>query len=604
MELLNTIRTSRLGPYVFGILASLLILVLFAIVLGSAPKNEKQVRSSVSSAQGISQGQSTFRSEAHPIPSDLEYEASLGNGQLTSDFARLAALRKQLLSADEAQIVDLLVESNNIDSLYRRDATQFQIFRALSLRNPIGALAHAAEFPWGQQKRFIRAVFCEWSLNDLPTSVEYAQELGDLERQMAAIAILDARDDLSFDEQLNIATDLGFPDIAAVKREKLIVAASESDPESAWYSIIGDSTSDTDQVSTLVSIAEVWIQSAGPEILDQALESHLGEELQQEFLVELLGRIAEYHPMQAFQVAKDLYIESKNQAYLTAVVSSWALNDPSAALEAVARLSPRSFRKSLQETIVWTWITADPTDVLESISTIPREFRSAARESAIRYLSTFFPEQAAQNIASVRDKESKGSLAVAIANEWAENDVYDALNWILTDAQVSDMRDNLLYNIVDELTAEDPDLAMQTALDQPLSSSGFHLEAYVVARVARSNVDQAVEMLASVREMSKPFALSRVGYVLLRNQDSQRAIELGKKLTDTAQLVYYEYLLRDWVSEDFMGLFDSIDTLPTAKAQSIAAKLLESSNQKTKVLTEDQLDYVRSLQQEHNPLGS
>ena len=594
---MNTIQVRKLVPYLLGGLTAFVTLFLATLLIELVLQIEADFqRKSTSSANAPG---NLLATKKRFQVSHESYESNLNQSQHNSDFERLVALRQQLLVADEAKILEMLNESEYLDSQHRRNSTQFEIFRAFASLNPIGAAAHAAEFVWSRQKQFITAIFCEWALNDLPASIEYAQSLGDLERETATIAILDARDDLEYDELWNIANKLGFPKLAERKWESLIVASSEIDPKAAWSSITSDSTLDLEQISSLVSIAEAWIQRDGFEIFSEALESLEDEQAQHEFLSELLTSITHYYPIESFDFAHGDYIRSGNQAFLTVVVSSWALFDSSAALQAVAKISPNSFRRSLQQAIIESWVGSDPQAVIENISTVPREFRSRTLEGAIRYLTSIFPEQAARHISSVTRTESKRSLGATIANEWARNDVFGALDWILNDAELSDMRGNLLLNIVAELTDEDPEYALQIALDQPRIDGGYGLEAHVIERVAKSNIEQAIEMLHRVREdVTKPFAYSKVGTVLVQNDDLDRAIKLGEQLTGNIRLSYYEYLLDDWAGTDLMSLFNSLDSLPSPRVKAIAAEFVRSYNVGRQILTTEQLDDLKVLSQE------
>ena len=77
----------------------------------------------------------------------------------------------------------------------------------------------------------------------------------------------------------------------------------------------------------------------------------------------------------------------------------------------------------------------------------------------------------------------------------------------------------------------------------------------------------------------------------------QRVIEIGNGLSESDRDEYFQSIFGTWVWSDWIGLYESIDQLPTPEIQSAAAEaLLASHNSRRGIrLDENQENVVHSL---------
>ena len=155
----------------------------------------------------------------------------------------------------------------------------------------------------------------------------------------------------------------------------------------------------------------------------------------------------------------------------------------------------------------------------------------------------------------------------------------------------------LLTFIWPGLVEHDAEFAMQIALQEPLvdqSSSELGLEVDLIRSVAKTDVEQALSMLAQVRDgQTKVMAYSVAGSTLASSGEPDRAIELGLQLDESVQDDYFNFLVSDWAYKDPLGLFDSLESIPGQGVKSIAAMRLEMANRFHKVFSSEQLDQLK-----------
>ena len=79
----------------------------------------------------------------------------------------------------------------------------------------------------------------------------------------------------------------------------------------------------------------------------------------------------------------------------------------------------------------------------------------------------------------------------------------------------------------------------------------------------------------------------------MRNNETDRALELAQQLPEEYRDSYYDLVVNEWAYSDPKSLVGAIDKLPSAEAKYRAAMDLNRLNVGTNILTKEQMSFVR-----------
>lgn len=518
-----------------------------------------------------------------------------GVSQLDSDFARTVALHRILIDATPSDLHQLIEQSMEIAPKSRQYSTQEAIFQRYTMINPANALLRIDELPGNRHEPLVSVVFSEWSQLDLDKAVAKARQLEGSKKLAALHGILQSRDDLSEDLRLGIARDIGNEQFAIDFLTQSQMSESIEDPQSTWNMLVNDDHDDIAQVAMLVEIAQKWVEQSGFSALQEINESLSNWQSRMAILGSVVHRLAQSDPEGLFAEVLN-YDNDRGNFIATTLVQAWVGSDPHAALDAVVSVESEGLRRTLLESIVNRWAYSDPHAVLEAIELFPEETRNMGRRTAIIAMARSSPEEAATLMSTVSGNNTRWDVARSIAGSWSRQDVYGALDWVLGSPDVQSMQNRLLEVVLNELTRVDPQLAMETALQQPISGDQRGLESVVIARLANIDMQKAIEMLSHVRDgQTKSAAYASVGSALARNGDIDKALRLAGSLSEQMQSYYYQSVVNAWGRRDPQDLLASMDRLPSPQVKSRAAMTMLFNSRWQRDLTEEQLDYARSF---------
>ena len=511
--------------------------------------------------------------------------------QFKSPFDRSIALHAFLSDANRQQVLALLKESKEIEPRVRTQA-QAIILQRLAQLNPQLALAQIDEL--GTQYPFgVAPIFSEWAHSNLDDAVSHASSLENNEKFSAMATILRERTELSEEKRREIARQLGNEQYAInlIRQEKVSNAAL--DPEKAWNELVDELQDDSRQSWSLANLATEWVKKSGVDVLDQISESITNSQTRTNVLNSALRTVAETDPESAFQYALKLDNDRHNMI-VSGVMSQWARLDPEAALEAVSHIEKSGLRRQLEESVVRTWASVEPEDVLGSLDLIADRLHDAAISSAVSAMARNNPSEAAEIVASMENGISKTRAAGSLVGNWSYQDPVSALEWILNEQRVQDVKSQLLPQILYQIVEADPQLAMETALAQPISEEMPGLEASVIAALVYSDLDKALEFLPQVREGStKISAYGSVGGGYIQNGETEKALSLAQQLPESNRTDYLQALVPEWAGTDPKGLLEHMDRLPTPEIKSKAAMILTTYNRLEKNLTDEEIEGVK-----------
>ncbi|MCY3885649.1 MAG: hypothetical protein OXG24_12140 [Gammaproteobacteria bacterium] len=512
----------------------------------------------------------------------------------TSTFERNAKLHAMLAKANEKQVVDLLDKSHEIASVSRRQDIQQVIFRRLTAFNPVLAIEKAKELPNNLQELIVAAIFAEWS-SSIDDAVAHALTLSTTDRSAALRGILGARDDMPEIELIQIGRRLGNEQLVSDRLMDSQSVDGVQNYAAMWSRLTSDSRPDISQVGELIRIANAWIDQDGLTALDQISASLNAWETQSTVLSSVLHRIAKPDARAAFDFA--LTLDNDHNSFLLSLIAQyWANDDPESAMAAINQILPGVKKRYVIESVVRSWAEQNPHTILSGLDLVPENYQVLAKETAVSEISKTAPREAVELLKDLESSKSRRVVAFEIAANWSKLDARAALEWVLNSSEVSHMKKDLLSPVLSTLATRDPQLAFETALQEPMKIHEIGLESTVVSYIAWSDVEQALQLLDRVRAGKTKFqSFSAVGAALVRQNDSIRALELGEKLPSTDRQAYRNAIVNAWSRHNPVDLLNSLAHLPSNELKSTGAYFLIASNPWQRALTDAQVDIAKEF---------
>ena len=519
------------------------------------------------------------------------------------------AIRVLLSDLEEAQVADLLTQSEDIFEDEDWSALHSAIVQRLAFQNPRRALSLVldADNPYNLGP-LVTHVFREWAHSNLDEAVSHARTLNPDIKEIALGVILRERTDLSENTIRAIARDLGNEERATSTITQRKIDEAIHDPETAWSEMALKLQDDRGNTSAILRIANAWVEESGLSVLDQVYESLTNIQVRQDVIRQVLFEAAQTDPKDAFNYA--VAMNDQYNSMVSVVASTWARSDPRSALSAAIEIKKVSARKAAAEEVVRAWARSEPRELLEGVDALPTDLQEAASVEALGEISIESPQEAADLVAAMDSGSVKTSSARSVVRMWSRRDHNAALEWILNEPGVEEIRSDLLYSIMHTLIEVDPRLAMTTALAQPIeesnSGTGIYraelgLEFTVISTLAFSDVDRAMELLPQVREGPTRFrAFETVAQSLLRNGEIDEAFNIAQQVPDSDREQFYLALTTAWAGSDPVGMLNSMNRFPSEDAMSRAALLLVMSNSTTKTLSDQQVEQaMKYISEEH-----
>ena len=526
---------------------------------------------------------------------------------IDSAFERGLALWIFLADSNESQAARLLSQSQEISSYIVRNDIQRTIVKRLAQLNPKRAFSELREL--GSQShpgQFVSIIFQDWSRSNLDEAVAYAQTSSIDWKDTALRAILEERKDLSEQVLRSIARDLGNEQVVdeAITQRKFDDAIEN--PGIAWNELIADLQNDPQHRYNILQVASAWVEKSGLSVLDQISQSLTNLETRQHVIRQILFDVAYTNPRGALQYALTIQNDTHN-SIITGVIRNWARTDPQSAFAAASEVEENSIRRALEKQVAQTWAHNEPREVLKGIGALPEHARESAIISALGTIAAESPKEAALLVARLENGSAKTNAATNVVRNWANQDHKAALDWILNEPGVEDIRSQILGPIMHTLVEVDPQLAMDTALSQPIAKGeggqwrgmGIGLEFNVISSLAYADMDRAIEMLPKVREgITKTQAYSVVSGALIQNGEVDKALDIVQKAPESERTNLYGIVTTSWAANDPEGLLGSMDRLPSKEIKSQAALVLVSFsqfNQFDSGLSDEQIEQAKKF---------
>ncbi|MYD46735.1 MAG: hypothetical protein F4W92_10310 [Gammaproteobacteria bacterium] len=449
----------------------------------------------------------------------------------------------------------------------------------------------------------VRSVFSDWALSDLKDAISKAKSLSGDAKSNALSGILTVQEGQSLATYRQIARDLGDEERGVAFYVQSFSSGQIDDPKAAWREVIDllDPNNYNHSIA-LNNIVKQWYEQDGFNVLDEIRESTLDSEIKHGAIHQILWQAAEENPAQAFQYALNMPSEGRHSPTLYTVVRKWSESDPQAAFQAVSAIEKSGQREQLQQTVAGYWARQEPWYVLENLDNFPNNIHESLRANAIREIARTSPKEAAELALEHTEAMRYSSLPWYVLNEWIEQDVEAAINWVYNGPVKDKDRYGWVQALTRELVDSDPrrafDLAVKYDIPEDADNMGMGryqegLEADVISRITYDDLDLAVELLPQVREgITKTRAYTSVGSRYIENGHSTKALELGLKLPLENQASYFQSIAYSWARIDPAGLVESIKRLPTEEIRTRIAATL-SSQWARENFTDEQIDTLK-----------
>ena len=473
--------------------------------------------------------------------------------ELDSEYERFQSIEELIANVSEARLVELLRDSEQVQGDTLRLVLQCRVFSQLARQNPTKALVHALEYPDSQQGFYVGSVFNSWGKEDLRSALAYASNLEFPQKKIALEAILQYGTGADLDSLPELASDLEI-DIESLDFWQGSIDSNNVDQlNHAWDALLGDQHCDFYQTDLLENIAILLIDLKGnrivrrlsTSILDLATRSRLLESMLIEISRESWGK--GLRP--AFRLAVDLHLDQMDKP-LIGVVKQWTRLVPSDAFHAVSRIKLKNLRQPLLRIVVNEMAVRNPHFDLFLYINISDELLRWGQSRALASVAREKPRRASQLLETRCCEQIWNDAELETVHGLAEQNLEDALDWVVARAKRKKVSLDLWRVVLSRLASDQPRIAFQTALEQPIDDVEIGPEVVVVSSVAQSNLTLAFELLAEVRKgPTKTVAYQELASELSNPSDLRTAIKLAIRLPISERALFYSILTGAWTSQ-------------------------------------------------------
>ena len=521
---------------------------------------------------------------------------------LSSHFQRTVALQKLLADADEETLLQYWKQSTTVGS-GPWEEVQIAIAQRLATIDPLTAWELVSDVQPKRRLALVGAVFREWAVTNLELAIEHARGLDAETKNAAVVSMLLSREDLSIEQRREIARQLNTEALAIEAIERASNTQLILDPSTEWAEFLQHNTTslaspNEAQIGMVTHIATAWIQQDGVNAFDNVLDSLPSQSAIWNTSNEVIRHLTDVDPQQAFDLA--IHLRSRGTVGLAEqVVAAWTNDDPWSALNAVSSVDAKNLQRSLQARVLDIWSYRDPRALLDRAGAFPEYLQQLARKKALISLSRNSPQDAAEMIFEMEDQATRDEIALAIARNWSTFDITSVLHWIENEPGFDHNRDQLIGAAFSGLANSDPELALQTALAQPVNEEGLGPEAEVINSLTFADMDTAIKMLSDVREgKTKIKAYDRViGMLTGINNDNDRAVGLLVQLTKEQEIPRDAWVLTGLVFNAPNGLFNALDRFDSMDFRRRVARELLRFHEHDDTFAAEQITVLKELEQ-------
>ena len=426
------------------------------------------------------------------------------------------------------------------------------------------------------QTSFISTVFNVWAARDQTEAIEQAREMDEQKRKLALEGILKSQVGQSFDELRRIAVDLGSEQQAVDAYLASFNSEHLEDPRTAWAKVSPlASTRNLPHEWVLKNVVLQWYEREGVSIVDEIQASEASSNVKSETTRVVLWHAVEDSPEETFSLALKIPIDMRwGMPYVHDVIRAWANVDPQAAYNALDEIDDPFLLDILPSAVVSTWAWNDPHYVLENIKDFPPKLHDVATAGAIGSIAMNDPLEGAERALDISNPTARSRALDHVINIWRQLDVDAVVNWVENVETNPRQRFELVDTLTSWLVSDDPLRAFEIARKETgLGWDDTGLEADIIRSISRyEGLETAVELLPQVREgKTRAVAAAHLADTMIRNGDTTRALALGLDLPPSDQEVYFPSIADTWVDVDPGSLLEAIEKIPAPELRSKVA---------------------------------
>ena len=526
--------------------------------------------------------------------------------EYTTEFEWDVALRVLLLKSGRDTLLEYLSQSKELDfaSPSRRTDAQCEILARLLELDPGLAMEQIDKFATDRREALVVAAFHRWSVIDFHGALAGALTVDVPFRRSALEAILNASSELSDREKHRVEKQIESTGLAGIWIGGREIEEYLDDPQISWFAVQEDSINDELQRDQLRTIANVWFERDGPEILSILGRTDIGREIADAILNEVVA----LDPRYAFELAsttdRKAFLDNgqvRKELQLLAL-RRWVQLDPQEALNAIEAdgSGVSDFeRESLLRSTVRSWARDDPDGILNAMHLLPAKVQPLAREYAIIGSAA---SDLDETVRLLKDDSLSRSTRKKIANQmlrkWSVEDPYTLLDWLETERNLLNVLDDYLWIhnegewlktpkgpeqglrfALQNLARSDPHRALEYAARhdalRAISQGNHSLEVAVFNTVSMEDIDSALELLPHLSDNRRLDSHRKLAVRLIETgNEPDRVLDLGKQLPKHEREEYYKNTIQSWALMRPKQLFKSIELLPDQQLQSFAARFL------------------------------
>lgn len=530
--------------------------------------------------------------------------------ELPTRFDRQSALFQFVSTTSEPALNGLLSYSVSMASKRLREDVQETVLLRLASLDPKSSLTQIESLPEDQQTGLTRVIYQEWSLSNLNQAVAHAKSLDELSQKEAFEGIWESRIDLTPDQRMEIAAQLGCLQLANDLMDESLAGLEVDDADQALDEYLKDNEDylhiGGSQVDLFEHISRALLDKHGTEaalrIVDRKMRGH---ESRHRILIVFFDEVAKEEPDLAFQLAMGMR-QRDDEFLASGRILGWADTDPMSALKSSMSVQDKKLRDWVLRGLSLSPAPIKiPVQILDALGSSLGDANENLVSRSLTALAGKSPEAAVEYLDHIDDSEDRLEYAERVVRIWARQDARSALDWINAQDNSQGYRQNLLPIAMKELVYEDPHLAFQVALEIRDQRNRVGSEAQAIEEIAKFDSELAISLLPSTRDIeTKLHAARSVGVALIQDGDSAGAKEIAELLPQSDRTDYFLRLMGRWALYDPSGLFELISDLPSDEVKkSAAASLLAQHqfNDEVTFSTEEQEELQSYLPNDENP---
>ena len=492
---------------------------------------------------------------------------------------------------------NFIEETKQLEINVRPQSLKKMLLRELARIDPATTLNLVPYWTPSYRYDLVQLIFEEWSKEDVRTALKATEQLSPSQWQAAIGSILRSQPNQSQRIEEYAKTQGMENNFDRLVRDNEILEMLNDRPEEAWRAILNDDVSNELQEDLIFDVLDAWIYRDGYHVLSQIYEfRHKFDRIR---LEEVLSRVVQHHPDEAFRIVVSLSKERLNWL-LPIVMEAWSKQEPEAAYYALETVE--NFNAIyLTSTIVRQWARSDPASVLQQLESIPRFLREDAATSAMSELTYQNPLVAKEFLSNWQEVLGidVSNLEKILVRDWARQNAEDAFSWIQERVDSASPRyAQMLQDVLLNIAPDNPDRALEIALSQPNGSLFMRLlfENLVHTLGANGHIDNVMSILDQIPYEAHLGTFSALSGHLISENRWEDAIQLSDRVPEESRTWYFSKLAFHGILTNVSTLIEQLDSLPSDQMRTaIAKEILRWHENERRIISDEQLKNLRSI---------